>query len=209
MESLLLLKDGRLQVAPGVHVLRADEYGEMLKAATVLEHARVMAEQKNREAEEAYERRKEEGYQEGLLAGKMEIANRMMNQMISSVNYLERMEATMVDVVIGGLRKILDDMGDRERIVSVVKKALSYVRNQKKVILRLNPAEAEMVNERLEEIMRGYPGIGLLDIAPDARLPKGGCSMECELGVIDGSVETQLEAIRRSFLRRLGGEASV
>jgi len=208
MEPLLLLKDARLQVAPGVRVLRSAEYGEMLRASEVLEHARAMAEQKEREAEEAYERRKEEGYQEGLLTGKMEIAERMMNQMISNVDYLERMETTMVDVVIGGLRKILDEMGDRERIVSVVKKALSYVRSQKKVILRLNPAEAEMVNEQLGEIMRAYPGINLLDIAPDARLPRGGCTMECELGVIDGSVDTQLGAIRRSFLRRLGGEAS-
>ena len=209
MESFLLLKDAHLHVAPGVRVLRAGEYGELLKASAVLEEARAMAEHKKQEAEEAYERRKEEGYREGLLAGKMEIAERMMNQMISSLDYLERMEGTLVDVVIGGLRKILDDMGDRERIVSVVKKALSYVRNQRKVILRLNPVEAEMVHERLDEILRGYPGIGILDIAPDPRLPKGGCSMECELGVIDGSVETQLEAIRRSFLRRLGGEAPV
>ena len=209
MEPLLLLKDARLQVAPGARVLRAAEYGAMLRASEVLEQAKAMAGEKMREAEEAYERRKEEGYREGLLAGKMEIAERMMNQMLSGVDYLERMEGAMVDVVIAGLRKILDDMGDRERIVSVVKKALTYVRNQKKVILRLNPAEAEMVQERLGEIMRDYPGIGLLDIAPDARLPRGGCSMECELGVIDGSVETQLEAIRRSFLRRLGGEASV
>ena len=209
MESFLLVKNAGLLVAPGVRVLRAAEYGEMLKASEVLEQARAMAGQKEREAEEAYARRKEEGYQEGLLAGKMEIAERMMNQMMSSVDYLERMEATLVDAVIGGLRKILDDMGDRERIVSVVKKALTYVRNQKKVILRLNPVEAEMVQEKLGEILRDYPGIGLLDIAPDARLPRGGCSMECELGVIDSSVETQLEAIRRSFLRRLGGEASV
>jgi type III secretion protein L len=51
--------------------------------------------------------------------------------------------------------------------------------------------------------LREYPGLGLVEVAADARLAKGSCTLESELGVIDASLETQIEAIRRSFLRRL------
>ncbi len=203
---LLLQHDKRLQVAPDVRILRAAEYAELLEATAVLDRAKALAEQMARDAEAAYAERKEEGYQEGLLAGKMEIAERMMDQMASSLDYLERMETTLVDVVVAAMRKMLDSMDDRERIAAVVGKALSYVRAQKKILLRLNPEEAEFVRAKLDEIMRGHPGIGLVDVTADARLDKGACLLESELGVIDASVEIQLEAIRRSFLRRLSKE---
>jgi type III secretion protein L len=198
-----LLKDGRLTVPPEVRILRAGEYGELLKASEVLRDAAIRAEQKDREAEAAYEERKKEGYEEGLMAGRMEMAERMMEQLISGVEYVERQESVLVEAVIGALRKIMGDMGEEERATAVVRKALSYVRAQKKVLLRLNPAEAEMVNAKLGEILREYPGLGLVEVAADARLAKGSCTLESELGVIDASLETQIEAIRRSFLRRL------
>jgi type III secretion protein L len=198
-----LLKDGRLAVPPEVRILRAAEYGELLRASEVLAVAAARAEQMAREAEEVYAERQKEGYEEGLLAGKMEMAERMMDQIISGVEYVERQESTLVEAVIGALRKILGDMGEEERAVAVVRKALSYVRAQKKALLRLNPEDAETVNEKLGEILREYPGLGLVEVAADSRLAKGSCTLESELGVIDASLETQIEAIRRSFLRRL------
>jgi len=202
-----IMKDGRLAVPPETRILKADEYGELLEASKVLAAALALAEQKAREAEEAYEERKREGYEEGLMAGKMEMAERMMEQLISGVEYVERQESVLVEAVIGALRKIVGDMGEEERAAAVVRKALSYVRAQKKVLLRLNPQEAEMVNERLGEILRDYPGLGLVEVAPDARLARGSCTLESEIGVIDASLETQIEAIRRSFLRRLTRQA--
>jgi type III secretion protein L len=202
-----LLKDGRLMVPPEVRILKAAEYGELLQASEVLAVAAARAEQKLREAEEAFEERKREGYEEGLLAGKMEMAERLMEQVISGVEYVERQESVLVEAVIGALRKILGDMDEEERVVAVVRKALSYVRAQKKVLLRLNPAEAETVNKKMGEILRDYPGLGLLEVAADARLAKGSCTLESEIGVIDASLETQIEAIRRSFLRRLTRQA--
>ena len=199
----VLLKDGRLTVPPETRILRAGEYGQLLEASEVLAAASALAEEKGREAEEAYEERKREGYEEGLMAGKMEMAERMMEQLISGVEYVERQESVLVEAVIGALRKILGDMDEEERAAAVVRKALSYVRGQKKVLLRLCPQEAEMVNKRLSEILRDYPGLGLVEVAPDSRLAKGSCTLESEIGVIDASLETQIEAIRRSFLRRL------
>lgn len=203
MGTMLRLTKDTIALPPGRKVIKADAYALMLEASAVLEDARMRAASILAEAEAAYEQERERGYQDGLMEGRMEMTERMIDSIATSVDSLERMEITVVDVVMRSLRKILEDMDDKERVVQVVHKALGYVRSQKKVVLKVAPEEHDYVRDAMTDLLRAYPGIGFLDVVPDARLSKGACMLESDMGVVDASLETQLEGIRRAFLKHL------
>lgn len=102
-------------------------------------------------------------------------------------------------------RRILGEMDDRERVVSVVRHALEVVRNEKQVTLRVAPAGIDAVRERLNPILAGFPGITALDVTADGRLRPGGCTLETEIGVVDSGVDVQLEAVRRALTKTMKG----
>jgi type III secretion protein L len=77
------------------------------------------------------------------------------------------------------------------------------VRDQKKIILKVSAEDADTVQGRLDELVRAYPGIGLVDVVADSRLTKGQCVLETEIGVIDASLDKQLEIIEKSFRQHL------
>ena len=86
----------------------------------------------------------------------------------------------------------------------VVRNALAVVRNQKQMTLRLHPDDVEVVRERINDILAAYPGVGYLDLLPDARLARGACILESEIGMVEASLEGQIEAVRGAFQRTLG-----
>ena len=42
-----------------------------------------------------------------------------------------------------------------------------------------------------------------LDVVPDARLERGSCLLESELGVVDASLETQLKALENALRSKI------
>jgi type III secretion protein L len=49
--------------------------------------------------------------------------------------------------------------------------------------------------------MADYAGISFVDVAGDARLRAGGCILESELGIVDASIDVQLDALRRALAK--------
>ena len=64
--------------------------------------------------------------------------------------------------------------------------------------------EIEVVRERINDILAAYPGVGYLDLVPDSRLARGACILESEIGMVEASLEGQIEALRSAFQRTLG-----
>ena len=203
MGSLFFIKNGQFTPRPGQKLLKAADYALLVAAEQVLDAARQEGEAIREAARLAYEEEKERGYAEGLALGKMEMAERMLDTMTRGVDYLEGLEGTLVNLVMNAMNKIIDGFTDKERVISVVRKSLGYVRSQKRVVMRVAPEDAELVQAEMQSLLRDYPGIGILDVAVDPRLQSGACILESELGLIDASLDVQLEGIRKAFMRQL------
>jgi type III secretion protein L len=203
MGTLFFLKSGSFSPQPGQKVLKAADYAVLAQAEDIVRLAELEAESIRAAAKEAYEAEKQRGYSDGLEAGKLETAAQMMDTVAAGVDYLAGLETRIVDLVMHALRKIIDGFDDKERVLGLVRKALGYARSQKRVVLRVCPEEAEIVQEHLRDLLRDFPGIGILDVAPDPRLDKGACVLESELGLIDAGLDVQLANIRKAFQRQL------
>jgi type III secretion protein L len=205
---MLQLKDiSTLKLEPGRKIVRSEELQVCVEAQAIIDAARKEAKAIIDGAQAEFDRQSAAGFEEGMAAGRMDIAERMIESVNKTVHYVSGLEKSVVEIVMKALRKILGEMPDRDRVTQVVKSALAVARTQRNVVVRVHPSDAEHVRTRVNEITKPYPNVSFLEVTPDARLPQGGCILESEIGVIDASLEVQLQAIENSLSRTLVGPA--
>ena len=196
-KDFTLRSSGRLVKAE--EVAAAQSAAEALAAAEA-EAAEAEAARIREEAKAAFEEEKRRGYEEGLEQGRMEIAEKKLEMLDSSVAYMESVEGRMADIVMKALHKCVEEIGDKELVVQVVRKVMSAViRTQKQVTLKVAQGMGPVVKERLSQILADYPTVEHIDVVEDERLKGPACMIETEAGVADGSVDSQLAAIERSI----------
>lgn len=204
MGTVFRLMGDTIAPHPGTRLLRAEEYSRLLEAGELLAAARDRAEAIRAEAEEAYEARRREGYDDGVMEGRMEQAEKMMETAMQAVEYIENIEETLVGVVTSAVRKIIGELDEKERIVRVVRTALVAVRSQQKVLIRVCPADEAAVRDALSAMIASAPGgVSFLDVSADPRMKPGDCILESELGVVDGGLETQLKALENALSSKI------
>jgi type III secretion protein L len=203
MGSLLFIKKEGFQLPREKKVLKAGDFQVYLEAEEIVGKARIEARRILEEAKKEYAAQKKKGYQAGIKQGKINISQQMVDTVNRTVDYLASVEEKVTDIVMTALRKVIGEVDDRELIRRVVGNALSVVRDQKEVTLRVSPKEVETVKKSLNTITADFPAIGFIDVVGDQRLKPGGCILETEIGDVDASVGVQLEAIRRSLTKKL------
>ena len=204
MGTMFRLTGDKVLPEAGQRIIKAQDVARLLEAQDILDQARERAANIILEAEKVYALRHEQGYQDGKEEGKFELAEKMMETVMSSVDFIEGIESNLVNIVGQAIRKIIGDLDDNDRIVRVVRTALGSVRNQQHVTLRVAPADAEAISQDLAAMVQSSPDrTSFLDIIPDPRLEKGACLLESELGVLDASLEIQLKAMEKALQSRI------
>ncbi|MDR3159401.1 MAG: HrpE/YscL family type III secretion apparatus protein [Zoogloeaceae bacterium] len=205
MASLFQFTDKRLTPAPGQLIVKADDAAAFFEAEKLL--ARVREEEKaiRASADEIYEKRRAEGYQDGIMAGKMEYSAKILETVMSSVEYLESLETSIVRLVGEVTRKLIGEMDHEEVIVRLVRQALNSARSERKVLIRVAARDEAAVRRDLAALLQQRDGgaAGFLDILPDPELPPGSCILESEMGVIEASLETQLKNMEKTLLKHV------
>ncbi|KMW73871.1 type III secretion system protein [Photorhabdus luminescens subsp. luminescens] len=184
-----------LQLSPELQILRKADYQTCLSAKSLLDAARMQAQEIERDAQAVYEQQKELGWQAGVDAARAEQATLIHQTQLQCQQYYRQVEQQMSNVVLQAVRKILKNYDQVSLTLQVAREALSLVSNQKQVILRVNPEQAAAVREQISRVHKDFPEIGYLEITADARLDQGGCILETEVGIIDASLDSQLEAL--------------
>ncbi len=192
---------------PSRKILRGAELGALRLAEAMLDDAQAEAARIVGSAGEAYEAERRRGYEDGREEARLEQAEQMIETVTRNVEYFSKVESRMVDLVMQAVQKIIGGFDERERVLITVRNVLSVVRNQKQMTLRLNPQQVEAVKGRMNDLLAEYPGVGYLDIVPDARLHMDACILESEIGLVEASIESQLEALRSAFVKVLGSRA--
>lgn len=203
---MLLLNKKDFAVSSDRRLVKATDLGTVRSAAEIIAAAEAEAARIREEAKAAFEAEKTRGYQKGMADGKMEIAMLKLEQVDSSVAFMEGVEQKMADVVLKALKLFVVEVGDREMVLQIVRKTMNAViRTQKHVTLKVAPEQVENVRGRIAELRAAYPTVASFDVIEDSRLQGPACILETEAGVADGSVETQLAAIQASLKKHLSG----
>ena len=203
---MLLLNKKDFVLATDRRLVKATDAGTVQTAAEIIAAAEAEAARIREEAKAAFEAEKKRGYEKGLADGKMEIAMLKLDQVDSSVAFMESVEQKMADVVMKALRSFVVEIGDRELVVQIVRKTMNAViRTQRQVVLGVAPELVDAVRAKVAELRIAYPTVETFDVVEDPRLKGAACLLETEAGVADASVETQLAAIEKSLKKHIAG----
>lgn len=203
MDPMLFLKKQCATPPAGKRILKKDEYGQLIRANEILDKAEQKASETIAQALEIYEARKQQGYQNGLEEGRLEHAEKIMDTTMETIKYFESMEKSIAGLVTQCLERVIGEIDNEDLILRVVRSGLAVARNEKRVVVRVCEDDLQAVKDATSSLLQTYAGISILDITADSRLTKGACIIESELGVVDASIDTQLEAIKRAIDKRI------
>ena len=204
---MLLIEKQNFTLVSDRRLVKASETATAKSAAEIIAAAEAEAARIREEAKAAFEAEKKRGYEKGLQDGKMEIAMQKLEQVDQSVAFMESVERKMADVVMKALKSCVEEIGDEEMVVNIVRKTMdAVIRTQRHVTLKVAPEMVAVVKERVAALRLDYPTIETFDVVEDSRLTGPACILETEAGVADASVDTQLAAIERSLKRHISAK---
>ena len=189
---------------PSQQVLSPQDVAQWQNAQDMLQAAQMQADRIRAEAVEAFEAEKRRGYAEGQAEARLDEAERLIDNANLAVEYFAAIENKIVKLVMQAVRRIMTDFDDSSRVMAVVQSGLSVMRNQKQLTLRLSPDHVDHVKARAHELLQKFPGVGMLDIVADPRLQDDAAILESDMGVVEASIELQLQAIETSCSKMLG-----
>src|SRR3990167_140274 len=193
---------GYIQQGP---LLCKEEAGFCLEAVDLLEKARAYDVKMREEAQQELERQKKEGYDQGFKEGFKEgndtaIAHHLKT-VIATLNYYEQSREQLVKLVTGCLRQIIMELPPTERIYQVVGEALQLLKQQTRITVQINPEDHAALDVAMPRLQEFLPAGSKIDVRLRDDLTPGSCILESPLGLVDGSLESQLAVIEASLLK--------
>ncbi len=191
-------------------------FEEMLKRvdelSTELVKTQMELEKAEKVCQERMEEEKEEGYNEGLEAGKKECDTRLQQELgaihqrlESSIKALEEsrqaflqkiesVEADLIETALDLAKEVIVkeiSKDSREIALRLARLLLAEVKEAANITLRVNPDDFEYLKEALKDW-------GNLDIVADPVVGPGGVVIVSRLGEIDGQIMHRFERIKEA-----------
>ncbi len=111
---------------------------------------------------------------------------------------IHRTEQQMVQLAIAIATRVVqrEVTLDRDLLVAMARVALDRLGDTASITVRLNPDDFEITGAaRLAQLTGSH-----VQVVADARISRGGCRVESDLGVMDVGIEAQLSEIARALL---------
>lgn len=185
-------------------VIKANDFWQYQQAREMMSSAREKRDHILDASLAAFEAEQGRGYRQGRDEARQEQAQKMIGVISQTVDYFSKIEAQMVDLVLDAVRRIIDDFDDREKVLKVVRNALTMVRNQRQILIRVHPVNVAEIKSQVNDLKQSFPGIEQMEVSADVSLDKDACVIESDMGQVEASMSGQMEALKASFGRVFG-----
>lgn len=181
-------------------VLRGEDAQTLCSAAEVLRRAREALER----VETAVQRGHEEGKREGFAEGLADAHRSLVSARREHEALLARAEPDVVTLALELSRRVVGRALelDPSLLSDMFAQTLAAAKGRARVTLVINPDDLDAVAGSLERF-DGAAGVAVT-ASTDPRVPRHACRIETERGVIEASIDTQLDALGKALLGEVG-----
>jgi len=203
--SLLSLQE--VHLAPGQKSLPAAEFSKLVSAQEILklleEDTLEFKKQAALEAEKTKEGAFQEGFQEGLIALNQHIY--ALDQELKTLRH--EIQKKILPLALKAARKIIGEelKLHPDRIVDIVLTSLKPVTQHRKIIIYVNRADLDALEQNKPKIRALFEHLENLSIQERSDIEPGGCMIETEAGIINAQLENQWRALETAFESFMGG----
>ncbi len=157
-----------------------------------------------KQVEEAYVRGRKEGLTEA--EGRFATAVQALTRALEDVSRLRESLAQsgsqdMLRLVMAVSEQVIRTTvaADADVVLGIIKNALQASIRADSFRVRINPADFEAVTTQKPLFLASVSGLKNVSFEADPQISQGGCRVDSELGEVDATIETQLEAIRQAL----------
>ncbi len=203
MASNFIQLDGLApHVKPGVKIIKSSDYIQYKSVKDLWYKSQEDIKKNQAEAEELKLKSIESGLNKGAEEAKARMASQILSSASSLMSQLSELEQDLSDVVISAVRKIISDFDNEKLVLEAVKKGLQPVYNSQRVAIRVNPDSIPFLSSQLDSLKHE---IDFLEILPDPKLGETDCIIESDIGIVDASINSQLQAIEKAVKKKVAG----
>jgi type III secretion protein L len=194
----------RLAAAEGPIIPR-EQFSAMLNAQELVAEAGRHAQALRAQAESELAAARARGHAQGLEAARSEFAASVVEATARLESAYIGLEARIANTVMDALQRILGEVGEAQRMRSMIARALAAVAHDKPVRLLVAAADFETAQRELAALRHEYPRVDVVELQKSAQAEPGSCVLESEYGRVDASLATQLAAVRMGLIKAFVG----
>jgi len=221
-KGTLYLEEGKIKIPvaplkPKEEVKISEEELPLLgpvreKAHKIIAQAEAQAREVIERARSEIEKKKEEGYEEGLEVGKKEAeekASGELSQALETLNQavkerkkiIKDAESEILRLALKVAEQIIRSEVSLHRDVclNIVSEAIGRVSDREQIIIKANREDVDQLKKYKDQIGRLADGVKNLSILEDSNVEPGGCIIETNLGFVDARISTKIKAIEDAF----------
>jgi type III secretion protein L len=202
-----IIKRAALKDAPPLRgVVKRPVIDALAEARRLVAEAKAEAASIRASAEASARGLREAAYREGYEDGLLELNEHLLAARDTRAEALVGVEQEVLRLSVKIAAKIIgrELKRDDATLADIVASALRNVQPQEMLVVRINPADAPLVQEHRERLDPTARALRL-DLVPDPRVARGGCVIESPSGTVDAQLDTQLRSLERALLARASG----
>ncbi len=107
-------------------------------------------------------------------------------------------ERQMVQLALAVARRVLhrEVSLDQDLLIAMARVALDRLGESARIEVRLSPEDYEAT---VAARMAAWSGTGVA-VTPDSRVPRGGCRIESDFGMVEAGIDAQIQELARALL---------
>lgn len=158
----------------------------------------------NNEKQKSYQAGIEQGHKQGLEQGlkKAEQVLQQLNQAINDIvvqreALLEEARQKVLDIIMQISKKVTYDAIDidPEKTIKMIARIIDTLIDRSSLKVKVNPNHLPILEQNIDEFLKGSTVIKDIKIEADSRVKYGGCFIETPTGDIDARLESQFDVI--------------
>jgi len=196
---MLRLTRDALTIRPAGPIIKAADYSVLVEASDVLARAKAEAAALVTEGQAAFAAEKKRGYDEGMAAAQQAAAVDIYKRLEQGIQFYQQLQGSIVDFVTQAVESIVGECDKEKLLQTNIDRVLRLARGQTFVTFKVAPEQAALVRAELEKLLARTPTLDHIEVKADRDIAPGGCIMVSEVGVVDATIETQLQSLREAL----------
>lgn len=147
----------------------------------------------------------EEGYRKGLEQAEADMQtfrNEITTFMNATQNVFEYIAPDILEISIDIAKKVIkkEVETDPQVLINTIVDVLKTIsKSEPKINIRVKPQAVQFIKDTLPNITYQYGIDAKINIVADPSLEEGGCVFQTNNGIVDASIDTQLEIIKKAL----------
>jgi len=172
-----------------------------LRVEQILRRGRDQVQTMLEQARQSIEAERQRGYEEGMRQAVVDWHERQARSAMKTSRSLGSMHEKLAEVVTTAVERIVNTESRSALYQRALKNVQALTRGASTLLLRVSPADYEHARNTIASL-GDTQGSGLhVDVSADPALKGGSCIFESDVGVLDASLETQLDGLRMAMAR--------